>query len=240
MNLKKRKDNLKNIILNDEFSYDTTVYRLINTNCLDNIISKLDNMEIVCDINPNNKISADVQFLQLLNRFVVNFKNTFPTISVSSEYIIESIIYSNQTAIEKYLLSKYYLGDSEHSKFFYNNIYKLFIINFINNKKYILLIEDLLKEENIKVKNIEDYEPNEILNIKNLLSCLVFCSWDKYSSIYLFNSIDCEVVKFTNNKDCDYEDSEYKKSVIENFKTQYQFIIRDYKKRKKYLKYFKY
>ena len=96
MDIKNRKQILKNIILNDEFSYDMTVYRLINTDCLDKIISKINDMDVVCNINPNNKMSAEEQFLQLLNRFVVRFKNIFPNVNNFSEHIIENIFNSNQ------------------------------------------------------------------------------------------------------------------------------------------------
>jgi len=240
MNIKKKKQVLKNIILNDEFSYDMTVYRLINTNCLDKIISEINDMDVVCNINPNNKMSAEEQFLQLLNRFIVRFKNIFPNVNNFSEHIIENIFNSNQSIIGKYLLSKHYLGDNEYTEFFYNNIYKLFIINLISNIKYISDIEDLLKEENIEVKNIDDYTKEEIHSIKNLMSCLVFCSRDGYSTLYLFYNVDYEVEKYLKSNDLDCDNKSHKKKIIEIFKTQYQFIISDYKKRKKYLKYFKY
>lgn len=238
MNLKNKKVVLKNIILNNEFSYDMTVYRLINTNCLDAIISKIDNLSVVCNVNPNNNISANEQFLRLLNRFVICFKNIFPIINGSSEFVIENIINSNQYMVEKYLLSKHYLGDNAYSDFFYHSIYRLFINNFISNSKYISHIDKLLKKEKIKLKKMADYTFDEIHKIKDLLVRLVFCSPDRYCSLYLFYNIDYEINKYLSSIDNEKNCCEYK--IIEYFKVQYDFIIKDYETKKKYLKYFKY
>lgn len=72
------------------------------------------------------------------------------------------------------------------------------------------------------------------------MSSIVFCSHDKYITIYLFYNISDEIKRGLCETDSNIEDkSSYESKIIENFKAQYHFMIDDYMKKRKYLKYFK-
>lgn len=242
MNVEKKKKLLKEIVLNSKYSYDMLVYRLLSKNVLDDIITKIDNVPVECNIDSSEWISADEQFIQLLDRFICYFRNTFFTIC-SSEYIIEMIINTNKDRIREYLLSKHYLGDNNYIDFFNESIYKIFISNFVQNSSYIPLINNLFIKEKLEIKNINDYNLNEILKIVTLISDLLLCSNGKNSVIYIFYNIDYEsnqyIEKNKSKKKNKNNRKEYKIKLIEHYTYQYELIIKNYIQKKKYLKYFK-
>lgn len=242
MSMENKKVILKNIILNSEHCYDMTIYRLLNKDCLDDIINKIDNIPVVSNVDITKVITADEQFIQLLDRLLFCFKDVF-FISGSTQYIIETIICTNKSRIKRYLLSKHYLGDNNYIDFFNDSICRIFISNFIQNSKYISLISSLLKKEKIKAKDTDEYTLDEVFKIVTLLSDLVFCSHGRYCVVYLFYNIDYEINNHTeavnNNRKCKRIKRHYKETLIEHYKDQYELIIKDYIQRKKYLKYFR-
>ena len=233
MNYLSKKKELKSIILNDPYDYDTLNYRLLNSNCLDSIIPKIESIGNIYNDNGKIKMSANKQFVHNLNRFVYFFKKYFPQMNNLTESMIIYLINTNLEQMEKYLLSQYAPNDNTHRK----TVYKIYINNFIKNNKYIPTIKNLLKKENIKIKPIDDYSLDEILKIRTLISDLIMCSDDNFSAIVLFFDIEYEINKFLkikNNKVTNID-----MPVLEHFKMNYMSIISDYTSKKEYLKYFK-
>lgn len=246
MDVMQRKERLKQIILNSKCSYDLLIYRLLNKKCLNEIISCIDDIPVACDTNPNEMISAEEQFIVLLNRFILYYRKTFHMQSLD-EFIIEYIIVSNFEEMKVYLLSKHYQGDNQYISFFNDSIYRLLVHNFIENATYMPIIQEMLKEANIDMKEIGEYDLKEIYQIKDLLSDLVFCCTDKFPVVYLFQLLNLEYSKCQKkyllgkrSHESEWRNfQEHRENILKQFQTQYQIIFEEYHKRKKYLSYFR-
>lgn len=246
MNVEQKKENLKWIILNSKHNYDLLIYRLLNKQCLDEIIDCIDDIPVTSNVDPKEIITANEQFIILLNRFILCYKRTFYMQNLD-EFIIEYIIESNIEQMKIYLLSKYYQGDNNYISFFNDNIYRIMVHNFIENANHISIIQDILKKTHIPIKKISNYNLEEIYKIKNILSDLVFCCTDKLPAAYLFKLLDLEYSKCEKkylqgkkNNETEWKNFKiHKKNIFNQFQIQYKIIFEEYKKRKKYLSHFK-
>ncbi len=72
-----KKEALEKIVLESKYPYSMLVYKLIHQDYLKKTIKKIDNIGVPCNVNPNEITSANEQFLQLLNRFIEFFDNSF-------------------------------------------------------------------------------------------------------------------------------------------------------------------
>ncbi len=133
MDLIQKKQKMCNILLNSPHDYDLIIYKLLKTDILDEIILKLDNKIVCCNANPSEIYSAEEQFLMLLTRLFDFLLKIFPSLYKAREVVMEDIINGNKQNVEKYLLSKHYVGDNKYIDFFKENIYKIIFGNFINN-----------------------------------------------------------------------------------------------------------
>lgn len=243
MTLKNKKENLKYIALNGKYDYDTIVYKILKKDSLDQMIRKIDQVPVPCDVRPDDLTSSEEQFVQLLDRFVDWFQEDFPTLSFFCKFIIEEIIETNYNEMEQYLLSKHYLGDNKYIPFFQKSIYKIIINNFIANVKYIPVLEALIQTEGIKIKNYDSIKLDTIIKLERLLSDIVFCNGNNLLLHLLFSNIDYEIEAVKNkgikNNNTEF-DIKYEIQVLKDYyEFHYELMINIYLKKKEYLKIFK-
>ncbi len=240
--LKKRKGILRNIALNSNLNFDVTVYYLIKYNNLDKIIMKIDDKPVIINTNPDKTLNSYEQFIYLIHHFVSFFNKYFPTTLYISHYIIDILIATNKKDIEKYLLSKHYIGNGKYKDFFQNSIYRIIVSNFIANAQKLECLQKLLLNENIALKNIKEYSLEEILKIIKLMSEIVFCTNNEFDRLTLFSSIDydikdkirCNKLKKYNK----YSENDLINKTIAFYKEHNETLIKSYLNKKQYLKYF--
>ena len=243
--INKFKEDAKKIVLDSEYPYNLIIYKLLNTDCLDFIISILTDEPVPCNVNPNELTSYLEQFLQLLNRLISYFERYFYKIQKYEEHCIISLIEGGSFCIEPYLLSKNYLGDNNYIDWFNEIIWKILINNSNSNGRYLPDIRALLKKFHIKWQaDVNKYTKDEAEKIVNLLSDIVFCSTDDYHSSYLFNDMDNDMLHLVKrehkNTKCTKKGIDFYASKLENFYIiQLKIVLEDYLTREKYLKYFK-
>lgn len=199
---------------------------------------KIDNKNVCCDVNPEEIISADEQFLMLLNRLVNWFVDDFPMLVEFRKVIIENIIETNKLQVEKYLLSKHYLGDNSYIDFFCNSINKILFNNFITNIKDMPIVQKFLKDENINYKNINDYTVKELNDLRYLLEKIGICNYDNnFQFAYIFSDIESSIKK----KICTYKKEEKRsKKIIDEvtdstiifYQNVYSILIQQYKEKR--------
>lgn len=235
MTLETKKALLKAMILENDFYLDTAVYRLVSFECLDSIISRINDKSLLFGINIDNELNAN-DFISLLSKLIDVFRETFINLQ-SVEYIFEIIITSIMDLIEDYFFS---YKDKDNSKLINEKICKIIISNFISNCKYISCIEELLKEKNLKLQSVNKYNLKDSLTILELLSDLVFCKKGRCDNIILFESIDKKLNSLKSrrsNKKYNYE--HYKNDFLSKNEIKYNRILNAYNNKKKYLKFFK-
>lgn len=240
-----KKKELQQLFLESDTHLNPLIYRLLERDFLDKIIQYIDDEPVPCNVNPEDLTSADEQFLLLLNRLIMYFRRYFPKIYDFTDYAIETIVTGNSILAHNYLLSKHYLGDNDYIDFFNQSIWQLLVSNFLCNGKHVYQVKHLLKSNKIKYStNIDDYSLDELKKIINLLSDLVYCASSEYRAFYLFGDIDADLCKRLEDiekereytlKDVDF----HNKNLEEFYSVQYDIIIEEYMKKRKYLKYFK-
>ena len=245
MDLIQKKQKMCNILLNSPHDYDLIIYKLLKTDILDEIILKLDNKIVCCNANPSEIYSAEEQFLMLLTRLFDFLLKIFPSLYKAREVVMEDIINGNKQNVEKYLLSKHYVGDNKYINFFKKNNYKIIFGNFINNIQEMSEVKNILKRENIKIKQISEYSVIELCDIANFFKKIGICNLDdEFVLTYIFSNINTVVEKRKKSKkfNIDYE-VEKKKGIyyfdniyyrtVEFYQFQYLSLIDDYIKMKK-------
>lgn len=239
----KKKQQLEKIVLESNYPFSPLVYNLIHQDCFKNTINKIDGIGVPCNVNPSEIISAEEQFIRLLDRFIEYFDNTFYFLHNDSYLYIRRIIETNYKKVEKYLLSKHYLGDNDYIDFFNDSIYRIIITNFVKNISFIPNLKKLFIKEKIEIKNINQYTLEEVLNIKDLLSDIVLSNAkDTFNSILLFEDIDDSISKIIKNmkkKAPEYELNERRNSMTNLSILKIDILIEEYLKKKKYLIYLK-
>jgi len=143
-----KREVLEKIILESKYPYSMLVYKLVHSNLLKSTIKKIDNIDVPCNVNPNEITSANEQFLQLLDRFITYFNDSFYFLHTYTHLCIKLIIETNYKDMEKYLLSKHYLGDNDYIPFFNNSIYRMMVANFIRSINISSKLRKLFIQEN--------------------------------------------------------------------------------------------
>lgn len=235
-----RKEELEKIVLESKYPYSFMVYRLIHQDIFKRTIAKIDDVGVPCNVNPKEITSANEQFLQLLNRFIEFFDNSFYFLHIDSECYIHTIIQTNYKELEKFLLSKHYLGDNNYIDFFQESIYRIIISNFIKNVELSKNLKKLLKREKIAIKPIKNYTLEEIIKINDLLSDIVLANAkDSFTAIMLFDDVNKSISQILKNME---KDKWTKKDILDRKKSITNFtlnridsLIEEYEKKKDYL-----
>lgn len=181
----------------------------------------------------------------LLTRLFDFLLKIFPSLYKVRKVVMEDIINGNKQNVEKYLLSKHYVGDNKYINFFKENNYKIIFGNFINNIQEMSEVKNILKRENIKIKQISEYSVIELCDIANFFKKIGICNLDdEFVLTYIFSNINTVVEKRKKSKkfNIDYE-VEKKKGIyyfdniyyrtVEFYQFQYLSLIDDYIKMKK-------
>ena len=142
--------------------------------------------------------------------------------------------------IERYLLSKHYLGDNNYIDFFQDSIYRIIVSNFIKNTALSKSLKKLFRNNKIPIKDVKDYTLDEILKINDLLSDIVLANAkNTFSAIMLFDDIDRNISKITkrlNQKNISSKDIlDKKKSILSLSLFKIDSLIEEYEKKKDYL-----
>ena len=239
-----KREVLEKIILESKYPYSMLVYKLVHSNLLKSTIKKIDNIDVPCNVNPNEITSANEQFLQLLDRFITYFNDSFYFLHTYTHLCIKLIIETNYKDMEKYLLSKHYLGDNDYIPFFNNSIYRMMVANFIRSINISSKLRKLFIQEKIAIKNINDYSLEEIFKINDLLENIVFANArDSFNTIYLFDDISKCIYNRVKQMKKKKLDKTKILSLEESLNLFYSMkidsLIEEYFKKKKYIKYFK-
>lgn len=239
-----KKEDLKKIVLETNYPYSMWIYKLIQEDRFEKTIKKIDNVGVPCNVNPKEITSADEQFLQLLNRFINFFNNSFYFLHTDVYFYITRIIDSNYSKLEKYLLSKHYLGDNSYIPFFQDSAYRIIVTNFVKLLPLSKNLQKLFKKEKIAIKSINGYTLEEILKINNLLSNIVLANHNhSFTASILFEDVQKnlnQTIKLMQKKNVDENlINERRASSTEFFLGQVDFLIKNYNKKKEYIFLFK-
>lgn len=219
-----KKDKLREIVLKDDY-YDIGIYRLLDKEYLDPIIDKLDDINVVSNVNSKEVVTSEEQFIGLLNRFILFFKSEFLNIPHAYNYVFEELISNNIDLFTKYLTSKYYLGDNKYNIFFEDSINRLSVANFIKNCSYLDILKKFMIKNGFKIKSIEKYSTEEILAISKLVSNITYAYNNNFHLILLFEDVEGFIRK-------NEVPEKYKKTLLEGFIRKYEIIISEYNNKK--------
>lgn len=243
MKLETKRELLRYELLNQRFIYNMEVYHLFNFNKMNNIINKISEASFSYQINIKENEITSTQFLKYLNELVRYMKLYFYNISCFNAILDEIIKSCNEEIIVLFdykcddPYNCYKINKDDNIK---DKVFKIIISNFVKNAKYIPLIKEILKENGLKIKNIQDYNLKESEKILNILSDIAFCQRGKGEVIELFINIEynLDIYIAHKKKSKKYTIEDYKKKYIESYLVSYERMIKSYNIRKKYLKHF--
>lgn len=232
-------------LLHQRFDYDMEIYNLLTYGKMNNEISKIDELSFSFMVEPEKEKITARQFLIYMNEFIRYMKISFFNMT-PFQVVLNEIISSSKEELNDLLNYK-----CDDSYAFYGikkdanikeKIYKLIISNFIRNAKYIKSIEIILNDNNIKLKDIKDYNLKESEKILNLLSDIVFSQRGRGIVMDLFENIEDHLkVHLERKSKCKgkkYTIDDYKNRYINSYIKNYDKIFKSYNTRKKYLRYF--
>lgn len=243
--IQKKKDLLKDKLVNHTIWFDPVQIGLMRFDYLDFLFEKINfNTLETKDIDVKNGIYAQ-NYIDLMEYFIDKFRKYFFSVG-DTELIIRKIIISNPPKIEGYLRIK------EPVDVFHKNInadlkiFQLIISNFIYNFKYVPYIKTILEENRIYLKNVDDYSYNECCRIIRILSDIVFCQRNRGTIDCLFENIDYDIETSVNElkqrRNRHYKEEQGIKLKNKIFSTSiknYEHLFKKYNERKPYLKYFR-
>lgn len=223
------------LALNSNIINDAFIYKLLRNKVLDNYIIKLNNYKIITNtktIIKKGYLTADEQFIDLLNNFFVYLDEDFYFLGRSKNFIIETILkYKNNN---KFLLCKNYWGDNNFIPYFKYNIKRFVITGFYNNIKTLIDeskdIKELIRFEKININKISLKHIKDVDKLYKLLKFLTLCNSNKYCLLYLFTDFNTSVneIKETSNFTMNKVIKANKKQYI----LQWEMIIKNYYKKK--------
>lgn len=231
------KEKLKELYFKNIKNYDSDIIILLESDLLNDVIEKINNLK-------RKKITSPLleKFLLILNLIIVEFKKYFIKLYNEIIPILEKIISTNEFEILELLLSENDINDEEtFNSYYIKNVHKILISNFIRNIKLFPQTQVLLKKQKINYKGVDDYSIEEIDNIINLLSNIVFSSSNNNNLISLFTYFNFEIYsQFFENKNTDLNEAKKSKNEVVKIENEkINKILKEYYHKKKYLKYFK-
>ncbi len=241
MNLETKKALLKYRLLRSS-GFTPETYEVLRVGEVDDAINNINEDSLYFDIGTiNNQISAE-HFLNLLN-YLVDTLKLYLYNTKGINFALITIVRCNKDLVYEYLTLQNKLGNDEDKKTINKYIYKIFISNFIYNGKYIDMVTNFLKDNDITIKKIDTYTFEELKTIANLLSDLVFCQMGAGKVYYLFYNITDELETWLNTprvkNSKKHNEDEHKQIFLESYINSYKEMINAYNVRKKYLKYFR-
>ena len=227
--MKQKKEELKEEILNTTSKYDYLILKLINENKINELINNINNRKTKINVTSLYKkkyLTANEQFLYLLNNTIYYFKEQFYFLNNNIDLIITILLQNKKNT--KYLLCKKYIGKNSNIPFYDKNIKKLIINNYYNNLKTLskesLIIKNYRKEHNL----LTEKEINTIYN--NLLE-LSLCNATYLNNILLFENINNHINETTKVFKVKNIDSQIKQHYLK----EYEKMINNYYEKKEYI-----
>ena len=166
MDLCDRKNLIKESALHNNYN-GAMIYRLIDSDLIDNIIKKLGNRKIrssIFKLSEKGYLTSEENFINTLSEFIDFFSYSFPTLQRKELFILNLL----DEVVPPFLMSSYYCGDYMHVKYFNYNMKKLCVTNFYNGIKVVYdEYRDFFIDKNISTKIILTNK-----NIDNLFKLL--------------------------------------------------------------------
>lgn len=228
---------LKYKLLHQNFDYEIEIYSLLENVKINDLVSKIDDLSFSFQVEPEkDKITAQ-HFLICMNELVKYMKFYFYNM-LTFQVCLKEIVNGSKKELNDLLNVK-------ETKYFNNNrenVYKLIISNFIKNAKYISSIKNVLEDNNINLKELNNYNFQETETILNLLSNIVLSQRGRGLVSILFTNIDDHLKEYLERKakvnSKKYSISDYKNKYLDSYINNYNKIFKIYNSKKKYLKYF--
>lgn len=243
--IQKKKDLLKDKLVNHTIWFDPVQIGLMRFDYLDFIFEQINfNTLETKDIDVENGIYAE-NYIELMEYFIDKFRKYFFSVS-DTEQIIRQIIISNPQKINEYLRIEESVDVFHSNKYADLKVFQLIISNFIYNVKYVPYIKNILEENRIYLKNVDDYSYDECCKIIRILSDIVFCQRNRGTIDCLFENIDYDIETSVNElkqrRNRHYKEEQgikLKNKIFSSHLKNYEHLFKRYNERKPYLKYFR-
>lgn len=245
MTIDEKTELLRYKLLNNIRDYDMEIYSLITWSKMKDEVSRINELSFSFQVKLEENEITPRQFLIYMSEFVKCMKLYFFNIP-SLHIVLTTIVRDSKKELNNLLNYRcdepYYCFGIKNDNNIKERIYKLIISNFINNAKYIPSIEIILKENNIRLKDVQSYSLKESEKILSLLSDIVFCQRGRSLIIELFENIDIHLKEYLDkkakSKSKKFTIEDYKEKYINSYIKNYEQIFKAYNIRKKYLRYF--
>lgn len=232
-------DKIAEEVLLAEINNSPLLYELIKKNKdFRFILNNVNDKKVVSNVNPKEIISAEMQVVYLMNRLINRFDDHFPLLYKYRKSIIEEFLEFDET--KEFLSCKHYLGNNKYIKYFEDSLNRIFVKSFYNNLNYYkYFLADILKERNIYVKRLSLKNSNHLRLLVDFLSDLSYC-YNEWDAFYIFIDVAERVNYYKTEKEYqNHKDNNWLDIVLRDHITHIGRIIGGYKKKKKYLKFFK-
>lgn len=236
MIIKTRKKQLKKKIINNKnIQYNFLIIKLLEKKSLDNLITQITNTKVkleITSLTKKNYLTANEQFLSLLNNFIYIFKENFYFLNTNIDYIIELLLQNEKHT--KFLLSKRYIGDNNNLTYYSQNIKKLIVSGFYYNIRKLSKKSDIInlfiKEKKINTrKNLLNSQKGLDILYNSLLD-LAICNAKTTNNSLLFESIN-HYINLTNQK-YNNLNANNKEIIYDHYIKQWELMINNYNLKK--------
>ncbi len=215
VNLEERRKKISELVLKNS-DLGAYVYEYISDGSLDHILVKISDDITISNVDSNNILTGEEQFVDVLCFFVLRFNYYFAPLQHKGAMI--SDVLSSQ--VPAFLLCKNYLGDNKFIDFYKFNFKQCVVNNFYYNIKLIYNnFEPFFKKSGI-TDNMNLAKENDVNSLFDLMRDLVWCNYDQYVIFNLFRSIE-EIIK-TNKKE------NFKYAYLNNTVMQWELLIDNY------------
>lgn len=231
-------------LLHQRYDYEMDIYYLLHS-VLYAEVDRIEEKSFSFRVIPqDNKITAR-QFLVYTNEFIKCMKRYFTNI-IPFEHTIKGIICGSRKELNDLFDCQcddpYSCYDVKDDKKIRECIYKIIIGNFIKNAKFVPQIEPFLKENDIPLKQLTDYNLEESEKILKLLSDIVFSQRGRCNTYELFENIEDKLQDYlkhkSRSKSKKYTLKDFEEKYINDYIDNYSKMFKSFTNKKKYLKYF--
>ena len=192
--LNKRKEKIKNIILNNnKICSHVEMYSLVNNGTLNYIINYIDDKPIECSeyTSKKKKLNGEEGFVYALDHYVSFFEANFYYLSRNKLEILNYIFSNKNNSI--FLISNDNWDDNDRVAILIHTMKRVMVTNFyfilLELNKTSKTIKKFLKQQNIDIENYKLTEITHVNNLFELLKKLSFALVKTNQYIYLFRNI---------------------------------------------------
>lgn len=238
LNTETKTELLRYILLQECRYFDNILCTLLSTTSLMREIERIDERTFSFDIDPKDGMISARNFISNMNRFIRCMKTYFFNVPPLQTCILEIIRNGNQELTNLVSHIPTHLTDDILQEL----VYKLMILNFISNAKFVPSIQEELATLDIPIKEVKDYNLDESRKIVQFMSDVAFCQRGRGNSLELFDNIEARLNSFDKANDSIRKRKRnldlHKQRYVESRITDYNKMFKAYNSKKKYLKYF--